>query len=780
MTNSKSNKIDPTYLRYIYDGLYDKSIHPNNASSLPDGFVGLYDAAFDYNMPVSEVGKIFRIFSLWALLKKEASILFVSQVLCEDEIYIQEFVLKYSKWFNSSEAGKFILYHERLRLYILQRTNNNTVIELHNLICNLGIKQSEYLQLFKLDHHIILSYFDDNKYSLAKAAVLQIEYNQLDTKDYYLAKKRWFKSASILASNFKDYSFLKKLYIKYNDFITPQLSLDDDWDYFLSNGIDFLLDKSQSFFLNQKEAYIYLCYYLHLILHEEGLTKTDTKNLVSLITTLNQMSRSFIGEGDFILNKNYLNYLNQILSKNDLQLLEDDAGLDGFPILMTEDGFGGLFDYGDDRNNKVIYFGGGDREIGKIKNLLIKSFESIDGIPNSPELAKLVIEKIFSLLPDRNIEALESLLQNLRKKVLDSETNSWDNLLEFDSFVFEVFKFVSSVHSGYNFVSWLKLFICSPKLWQQNISFWKMLVDINIEGSLDELYRNYKFGSNEIAKEDQYVIDEIGFVSLVLSLNDRNYEIPVLMKKFFEGSINKSYYIYAFDTLSSSYLKGSIEGKALTLIKDFFYKNDLSSSPKYLKQICELLSEKLNLLDLIDFVYYDFQLQSEVSENYFWSFDVITSIKNKKSTHDFLKYIINGFEVYIKIMGKYTLDEFKNPEDCPSDNKWKIEWWVMCNFYAGVIEVLKNEEREREFFINSIENIFVFNGYYSQINLKEGLDKYSVYRKQGTDNSKYNFEYILHQNQKHQLMNFKNNMNKKEIVSKIAGSIKSGNLNVIN
>ena len=78
-------QIEPTYLRYIYDGLNNNSIHPQNASSLPDGFVGLYEEVFDESISVPVRQKNIRLFALWALLKKEVSISFVSQVLDEKE-----------------------------------------------------------------------------------------------------------------------------------------------------------------------------------------------------------------------------------------------------------------------------------------------------------------------------------------------------------------------------------------------------------------------------------------------------------------------------------------------------------------------------------------------------------------------------------------------------------------------------------------------------------------------------------------------------------------------
>jgi len=34
--------LEPTYLRYIYDGLIKGSIHPENAAELPDGLIDMY------------------------------------------------------------------------------------------------------------------------------------------------------------------------------------------------------------------------------------------------------------------------------------------------------------------------------------------------------------------------------------------------------------------------------------------------------------------------------------------------------------------------------------------------------------------------------------------------------------------------------------------------------------------------------------------------------------------------------------------------------------------
>ncbi len=103
--------LEPTYLRYIYDGLIKGSIHPENAAELPDGLIGMYEEAFDERTSVFERQKLLQRFAIWALLKKEVSAAFVAEILGETEDDIQEFISTYSAWFSSPESGKYQLYH---------------------------------------------------------------------------------------------------------------------------------------------------------------------------------------------------------------------------------------------------------------------------------------------------------------------------------------------------------------------------------------------------------------------------------------------------------------------------------------------------------------------------------------------------------------------------------------------------------------------------------------------------------------------------------------------
>ena len=124
-------ELEPSYLRYIFDGLVKGSIHPENAAELPDGLIGLYEEAFDERTSVSERQKLLKRFAIWALLKKEVSAAFVSEVLGETEDDIQEFISTFSAWFNSPESGKYQLYHERLKVYLLQKLSEGEVIKLN-------------------------------------------------------------------------------------------------------------------------------------------------------------------------------------------------------------------------------------------------------------------------------------------------------------------------------------------------------------------------------------------------------------------------------------------------------------------------------------------------------------------------------------------------------------------------------------------------------------------------------------------------------------------------
>jgi len=139
--------LEPTYLRYIYDGLVKGSIHPENAAELPEGLIGLYEESFDESQAVQVRQKLLERFAIWALLKKEVSASFVAEVLGETEDEIQDFISAYSAWFNSPESGKYQLYHERLKVYLLQKLSEVSVKEIIENFIKCLIKKNQTVEI---------------------------------------------------------------------------------------------------------------------------------------------------------------------------------------------------------------------------------------------------------------------------------------------------------------------------------------------------------------------------------------------------------------------------------------------------------------------------------------------------------------------------------------------------------------------------------------------------------------------------------------------------------
>jgi hypothetical protein len=123
-------RLEPSYLRYIYDGLEKGDLHPDNAAALPEGLTGLYDAAFEDNKPARERQKLLETFAIWALLKKEVSAQFVAEIIEVPTQKIVDFIATYSSWFTSPESGKYQLYHERLKVYLLQKLSEQEIDKL--------------------------------------------------------------------------------------------------------------------------------------------------------------------------------------------------------------------------------------------------------------------------------------------------------------------------------------------------------------------------------------------------------------------------------------------------------------------------------------------------------------------------------------------------------------------------------------------------------------------------------------------------------------------------
>ena len=204
--------LEPTYLRIIHDGLLNGSIHKDNAADLPEGLTGLYEGELDDRAPASDRQKMLQWFTIWALLKKEVSTAFVAAILVETEEAIQAFITTHSAWFNSPESGKYQLYHERLKVFFLQKMNELELSDLHRKIVDrlewsIESKKADEFELYSLEflslHLRTEAMISGNGSKLTKFACAQtIWQRQLETSRGFTWTKSSLKSAIKWASKY--------------------------------------------------------------------------------------------------------------------------------------------------------------------------------------------------------------------------------------------------------------------------------------------------------------------------------------------------------------------------------------------------------------------------------------------------------------------------------------------------------------------------------------------------------------------------------------------------
>jgi hypothetical protein len=149
--------LEPSYLRYIYDGLEKGNLHPDNTAALPEGLTGLYEDAFEENVPARDRQKLLSTFAIWALLKKEVSAQFVAEILNVHTQEIIDFIATYSSWFTSPESGKYQLYHERLKVYLLQKLSEQEIATLQDKLVSklehaLSEKKEDEFEIYGLEY----------------------------------------------------------------------------------------------------------------------------------------------------------------------------------------------------------------------------------------------------------------------------------------------------------------------------------------------------------------------------------------------------------------------------------------------------------------------------------------------------------------------------------------------------------------------------------------------------------------------------------------------------
>jgi hypothetical protein len=205
---------DPTYLRTIYGGLVSGSLHKDKTSALPASLVGIYEEALPPESNVNKRKKFLEFFAVWALLKKEVSAAFVSHLLGWTEKRVLDYTVLYSKWFNAPLTGKYILYHERFRSFVLQKISHAQFAACNETIIKLGKTALETLsgdewEQYALEHlstHLLIQAMESKDATALKTLAYSAIYwnRQVEKSNGFEWSKRMLNDMMLWASKFDE------------------------------------------------------------------------------------------------------------------------------------------------------------------------------------------------------------------------------------------------------------------------------------------------------------------------------------------------------------------------------------------------------------------------------------------------------------------------------------------------------------------------------------------------------------------------------------------------
>ena len=256
---------DPTYLRSIYDGLILGSLNRENSTALPTGLLGIYEDAMPPEINVNERQKFLDFFGVWAILKKEVSVSFVLPLLegwTEQEV--AKYIGLYSKWFNAPVPGKFILYHERFRAFLLQKISYNHFIGINALVIKnaQGAIESkrgddwEYYALEYLCTHLLIAAIETgtaNEFKLL-AYNSKLWNRQLEISKGFEWSKNMLNDLLLWASKFDDNEVIECALYKIDLYHLEQNDAPSIVELVAQNDIETALQRIEAFGGNDKDG----------------------------------------------------------------------------------------------------------------------------------------------------------------------------------------------------------------------------------------------------------------------------------------------------------------------------------------------------------------------------------------------------------------------------------------------------------------------------------------------------------------------------------------------
>ena len=783
------NFTDPTYLRSIYDGLSAGSINKDNATALPIGLEGIYEEALPHESNVNERKKFMEFFGVWALLKKEVSVEFVLPLLegwMEKEVL--DYIGRYSKWFNSPAPGKYLLYHFNFRAYLLLRMGNNLIYSLNKDLVFNGEKQSEYYKAYYIDHAYGNAFQEAWAYQFVIDEVLKIEFDNSDTSELQESKHRWFGYAATLLSAQNDELKLKQLYILYDKFLNNGFALEKEEANFKNLGIDYLIRRGD-LFQNPNESVLYWVYFLDKIISKKPKNKNSTENsLNDFILHINQHITANPDINANILTASYLEYLNTMLRDNgNVELVfqcdvENEGVTSDITDTSADDGMGYYYGLNNFDTYSRFYFGkfssiNEDEDLNNIldevdRGVLIK--ELVRFWFNLGEVKlNFSYERLFKFFENRDGSGLYRFLMDVKAVIESNPDLDTSYFMNFDSFAVELYKLCLKYNVNIEAESILALMFING-YYRNQFSIQLQLYKIAIGGSIVGNYQKYTFGQDPMYNKHKYILNEANCISYILSINNRHTEIHELFGKVLNRLLNLHEYQYEIDLLAKTYCSDNLTKESYNIINIYFKHNSKIQLTNLHIQLSSVLCKKKSLLDLIHFVYFDRYLLSEIEYNFQFVYEINHAVYLKLNNKEYIKYILDGFELYIHSMGEYGLDQFQLQSEMPESNVWELEWWVLCNVYECIQKNPNIKASVKTAIKVGVNKIYELKGLDVKHNLLRGIDEYKANRNLSKYKVPDNFETMLHKDPSHHLKNLKAYIGDKSKVSKIAGSIQNG------
>ena len=152
--------LDPTYLRYVYDGLRSGLIKKEDYALLPIGHIGIYEAFFAESSSLNQRKPLLEFFTVWALLKRAVTAEFFAKILKWKEEDVLIYINRYSRFFNAISANNYILYHDNMRIFILQYATEKNIEEVITSLNRLqSVEANDYCTNYLNDHNFSIAFF---------------------------------------------------------------------------------------------------------------------------------------------------------------------------------------------------------------------------------------------------------------------------------------------------------------------------------------------------------------------------------------------------------------------------------------------------------------------------------------------------------------------------------------------------------------------------------------------------------------------------------------------